>query len=118
MKAKRISTGEIVEVSKLTFTNMKTHIICRRDIKNGGFIAESDLEFLSEESKEVTIEGWVARDKSGCLFLHYWEPHRTPGGDKWYSEFAQKCLPKDSFPEVTWESNPKRVNITITPIEE
>ena len=118
MKAKlRGTTGAYFDVEEVNAIHVKDPLPFVRYYadEEGTIYKETVLEFLHEESKEVTIEGWVARDESGCLFLHYWEPHRTPGGDKWYSEFAQKCLPKDSFPEVTWDTEPKRVKITITP---
>lgn len=114
MKAKVKASGDIIEVKE--WRGSSDVVYSTPDMNM--FYASDEVEILSEKFGGGSIEGWVARDKSGCLFLHYWKPHRTPGGDKWYSEFAQKCLPKDNFPEVTWESEPKRVKIIITPIEE
>ena len=67
--------------------------------------------------QEVTIEGWVARDESGGLYLYWGKPYR--GTLEWHTSYnTPRQLPQESFPEVTWDSEPKRVKITITPIEE
>lgn len=66
-----------------------------------------------KDAEETVISGWVARDKSGYLVLHYKKPHRTFGNAKWYSAQSQKSLPRDSFSDLTWESEPIKVNISI-----
>ena len=66
--------------------------------------------------EEVTLEGWVARDKGGGLYLHSQKPFR--GGNEWHVEFNRpRSLPPESFPEVTWDSEPLKVKLTITPME-
>lgn len=72
----------------------------------------------SPKKETAVIEGWVARDQSGYLVLHYKKPHRTYGNTKWYSAQSQKSLPRDSFPSVTWQSEPKKVRITLEIIDE
>ncbi|MBD5585368.1 MAG: hypothetical protein HDQ88_09820 [Clostridia bacterium] len=111
MKAKVIETGEIIEVFQdftqaMWFDKAQPHKSYH----------PNDLEFLPEESKEVTIEGWVARGANPHhLALYERKPDRL--SDIWgFSHSLQ--LDPTSFPEVTWESEPKRVKITITPIEE
>ncbi|MBD5283330.1 MAG: hypothetical protein HDS31_01785 [Bacteroides sp.] len=114
MKAKVKASGDIIEVKE--WRGSSDVVYSTPDMNM--FYASDEVEILSEKSEEAVLEGWVARDKSGYLVLHYQKPHRTLGGDKWYSGLSQKSLPKDSFPEVTWDTEPKRVKITITPIEE
>lgn len=63
--------------------------------------------------QETVISGWVARDKSGYLVLHYKKPHRTFGNAKWYSAQSQKSLPRDSFSDLTWDSDPIEVELII-----
>lgn len=77
---------------------------------------DEPVELLPEESKEVTIEGWVARGANPHhLALYERKPDRL--SDIWgFSHSLQ--LDPTSFPEVTWDTEPKRVKITITPIEE
>lgn len=66
-----------------------------------------------EDSEDTVIKGWVARDKEGYLVLHYKEPHRTLGNTKWYSAQSQKSLPRDSFPDLTWDDDPIEVELII-----
>lgn len=65
------------------------------------------------DAEETVISGWVARDKSGYLVLHYKKPHRTFGNAKWYSAQSQKSLPRDSFSDLTWDSDPIEVELII-----
>lgn len=71
-----------------------------------------------EKDADTVIQGWVARDQSGYHVLHYKKPHRTYGNTRWYSAQSQKSLPRDSFPSVTWQSEPKKVRIELTLIDE
>lgn len=66
-----------------------------------------------KDAEDTVIQGWVARDKSGYLVLHYKKPHRTFGNAKWYSAQSQKSLPRDSFSDLTWSNDPIEVEITI-----
>lgn len=66
-----------------------------------------------KDAEETVISGWVARDKSGYLVLHYKKPHRTFGNAKWYSAQSQKSLPRDSFSDLTWDSDPIEVELII-----
>lgn len=73
-------------------------------------------DFLGKQEKDAedtVIKGWVARDKEGYLVLHYKEPHRTLGNTKWYSAQSQKSLPRDSFPDLTWDDDPLEVELII-----
>ena len=92
------------------------------------------LEQLKEQlcnPKQVTIEGWVCRNgydgdiKDSILHLYLKgepfpdndRPERIHSIQMWNGANGLH-LPSEMFPEVTWESEPKRVKITITPIEE
>ncbi len=74
---------------------------------------EMKQESKQESKQETVISGWVARDKSGYLVLHYKKPHRTFGNAKWYSAQSQKSLPRDSFSDLTWDSDPIEVELII-----
>lgn len=123
MKAKRISTGEEVEVSELTFTNMKTNVVCRRDKKNGGFIAESDLEFLTDsEGKTNVIEGWATKDYPGDdVVVHLKEPYKwkfqpEDKDEYWVSRGKKYNFSDELFPNLTPEK-PQKIRISITQME-
>lgn len=114
MKAIRKTDGKCIEVKE--WRGSSDVIYSTLDMNE--FYQPSDLDFnLPEEKKSAVIEGWVCRDKSGCLVLHYKKPHRTFGGSRWYSAQSQKSLPGDLFPSLTGESEPLKVRIQITPTE-
>ena len=70
-----------------------------------------------ESVEEVTIDGWVARDSNGTLWICSEEPQRY--SDWWIidtnEEYTKKELPSYLFPSLTWESDPLEVTITIKP---
>ena len=78
--------------------------------------------------KEITIDGWVAVDEYGMggCFLHTQKPHAESRefcdtGEYeigWYSDGVKYELDSKLFSDLTPESEPKKVRITITPIEE
>lgn len=134
MKAKlRETTGayfDVVEVNAILVKDSIPFVRYYAD-EEGTIYDEAVLEFLPEESKEVTIEGWVCRNGySGDIkdsILHLFlkgepfpdndTPERIGCVEMWRGANGLH-LPSEMFPEVTWESEPKRVKITITPIEE
>ena len=72
--------------------------------------------------KEV-IEGWIARDKDGALFVHQKQPKRyndnidqlhywTYGGERFRTTKFDRM-----FPDLKWEDEPRKVEITIETIE-
>lgn len=83
------------------------------------------------KAKPITLEGWVCRN--GCEdirdpILHLYlkgEPFPDYKPERIEMNYIQMWkgangihLPSDMFPEVTWDSSPKRVKITITPMED
>ena len=69
---------------------------------------------------EYKIKGWAARDKwsgESNLYIGYKKPKRIldtdPGFGMWcdFGEFME--LPKDMFPNLKWEDEPIKVEITI-----
>lgn len=60
-----------------------------------------------------SIRAWVARDRSGKIFLYRDKPRKDI--NQWLSPSTQLCgMPSDSFPNVKWEDNePTRVCIRI-----
>lgn len=122
MKAKVIETGEIIEVKE--WRGASDVIYSTPDMNR--FFQKSDLEFLPD-TQEVTIEGYVARDQfdHNNLHLHPEKPYRDGNNINEYEDEGfwdndkEKYfpLPDDMFPELTWWSEPKKVKLTITPME-
>lgn len=97
--------------------------------KEGTIFAYSELEFLPEPAPEkAVIEGWVAIDEAGMgeAYLHTEKPHAKSGefcdtGDyeiRWESDGKCYLLDHELFPNMDCESEPQRVKIEITPIDE
>lgn len=119
MKAKIKATGEIIEVTLATESMY-------RDISTSGIdekmYYESELEFLPDTHEQV-IDGWVARGYNGPrdlgLRVYSVKPKRYDKRKEWNGHGRLSYLIDHRlFPEVTWESEPKRVKITLTPMEE
>ena len=111
MKAKVIDTGVEIEVEKIM--DSMYHDVNTSGIDEKTYY-ESDLEFLPD-TEEVTLVGYVARGANPHhLALYERKPDRL--SDIWgFSHSLQ--LDPTSFPEVTWDSEPLKVKITITPME-
>lgn len=71
-------------------------------------------------NEEYKIKGWVARDQQvdsfygNGLILHHSKPIRE--GNEWSSKTIAMHLPFNFFPELTWESEPIEVELTIKKI--
>ena len=71
-------------------------------------------------NEEYKIKGWVARDQQvdgfwgNGLILHHSKPTRE--GNEWSSKTIAMHLPLNFFPELTWESEPIEVELTIKKI--
>ena len=126
MKAKlRGTTGTYFDVIEVNAIHVKDPLPFTRYYadEEGTIHEDHTLEFLPEESKEVTIEGWVARDKCGptdlALRVYSVKPTRVTNRRRWNGHGEMSYLIDHRlFPEVTWDTEPKRVKITIAPIEE
>ncbi len=122
MKCKVKSTGEILEVKGWRGTEV---VYSTLDMNR--FFQESELDIISDTPEESVKEGWVARNANGkILFFNGKEPPERPKYERHPKQWIGCKSPvygipivnQDSFPSVTWESEPKKVRITITPIEE
>lgn len=115
MKAKlRGTTGayfDVVEVSAILVKDSIPFVQYYAD-DEGTIYDDAVLEFLPEESKEVTIEGWVLRDDNNKIGIYRDKP--TCDEDGWDLTGERYEL----FPDITSVTEPKRYRITITPIEE
>ena len=112
MKVIRRSDGKVIEVREWRGASDVVY----SDPDMNRFYQASDLDFNVEEPEEVTIDGWVARDKDGEIFFYRDKPIRD--NSFWYDSLPEGGyfgLPRDFFPDVTWESEPLDVTIAIKP---
>lgn len=63
-----------------------------------------------EKVADTVIHGWVARDKGRFLGLYPWQPKR---GDVAWLCGSCMVLPINTFPDLTWESEPEEVEMII-----
>ena len=76
------------------------------------------------DKKEESRTGWIARDEycntkfqtPGTLCFYYQKPERVYSdklGGFWFNDALCVELPRDVFPELTWENEPVYVKLTI-----
>ena len=119
MKAKVLDTGEILDLYPY-------HSGYWIDLKTQCLYREPDLEFLSGTSEKV-IEGWLCKNEyeDGFARIHTEEPQA--GLDEmpitgeqlgiWRSNGNIYLISDELFPDLKWTDSPKKVKITITPME-
>lgn len=76
---------------------------------------ETKQEIKQETDADTVIQGWVCRDNNSlnAQVLIGDKPKRT-GFNCWENKSADCItLPKDLFPDLTWESEPEEVEIII-----
>lgn len=87
---------------------------------NKSIFAKKTLEFAfdrayalgkQEKDADTVIQGWVARDEDGNLFMYSTNPERIE--TMWMGEAANFDLRNYLFPDLTWESDPLPVEIII-----
>lgn len=75
-----------------------------------------------KDAEDTVIQGWVCRDKKdNALYLHVEKPYSAQSGcdvwddPDWWGIDCASFLPLDKslFPNLTWESDPQEVEITI-----
>lgn len=116
MKAKITSNGEITDVLQWH----SDHDVIYSTPDKTKFYHPSEVEIIPDNPHEATI-GWIARDKDGCLIFFYDgdEPRRDPEAESWHIPFGRTfdCLPNDFFPLLTYDSDPLKAILTLTPVK-
>ena len=72
------------------------------------------MEILTYQHSH-TMQAYLARCKTGALIIAQNLPERS--GDYWFADYARIFEDQEAFPQITWEKEPVKVNITVT-IEE
>lgn len=104
MRAKVKSTGEIVEVYQ-NLDDPNTWF-------NTTYYKDSDLDFVNTLKDEVTLHGWIARDKDNNhgndlhLFIHQ-KPQRWNFLSEWNTTHGN-CIriPSNMYRNITWDDDP------------
>ncbi len=117
MKAKVKSSGEIVDV----YAKSIEHYY---DAETNDYYRPNEIEIIPPEKK--VVEGYVAIDECGLAFIHTEKPtyrckEFCDSGEYYgYWESNGGCYQLDDslFPDMDCESEPRRVRIEITLIDE
>lgn len=116
MKAKVKNTDEIINVDRVLNDDDGTFFYSGKEPDNRTWKAH-EIELLRDSHDEVTIEGWVARDFDGLIYLHKECPQLHEESGSWFSKQSIR-LDNSCFPFITWDCEPKRVKIIITPMND
>lgn len=120
MKARVIKTGEIVDVKE--WRGASNTIYTRADMN--AFYEHFEIELMPDNPEEVTIEGWVTRSKNEKIVFSD-SPECKRGSCVWYHKEGSNIVTlsetglfdEDILPSVTWETEPLKVRLTLTPIK-
>ena len=107
MNAIRKSDGKVIEVEPQRFME-----------QDGSMYAPSDLDFNVDAVEEVTIDGWMARNKDNSLYLFKAEPwYNSPRGywDDHLMSIGCFSIPSESFPHITFDNSPIEITLTLKP---
>lgn len=71
-----------------------------------------------EKDADTVMQGWVARDEDGRIYLYDDEPKRENGKpygkpSEWGSVNVMTKLSVASFPDLSWSDEPQEVEIII-----
>lgn len=116
MKARRKSDGKIIEVETYMLNSKRgkdgSWESSYKDI-NSGLVYEAS-ELLFNLDYYTVIQGWVARDESGDLYVYRVKPIRNIYTKRWEGEYSYIDIYNNLlFPDLTWDSEPEPVEIII-----
>lgn len=76
-----------------------------------------EIEALFKKSNETVIEGWVAKDHAYAdVDFYTQEPYWNDESEMWAADGRKCTFSPDLFPDLAVEK-PKKIRITITPME-
>lgn len=70
-------------------------------------------ETKQETDADTVIQGWVARDSDGNLFMFSIKPERDEALQVWVGRYANCGLRNSLFSDLTWVDEPQEVEIII-----
>lgn len=80
------------------------------------FLGKQDAQLLNNPKQldaDTVIQGWVARDGNGELYIYSKKPNRTEWNRCWAQGGSFLQLLPNLLPDLTWESDPIEVEIII-----
>jgi hypothetical protein len=85
------------------------------DIDINGKSREGYIKAFLEVESLPKVHGWIAQDKDGLLGFYSDKPQRFDDKAWWCDPgcYTALALPPDSYPEITWESEPIEVELIL-----
>lgn len=108
MLAKRKSDGKQIEVRE--WRGASDVVYSSPDMTK--FYEASALDF-NIDTEDSVIQGWVARDEDENLFMYNTKPERDETTQMWMGGCINLDLRNHLFSDLTWDSDPIEVEITI-----
>lgn len=109
------------EVKEMYEKHVRRQTITSQDTLLDMLFGQHNLESEEEPEEGVSIEGWVARDENGALYLFHDKPTRadvlTNERGYWVGKNIFCRLEDEYFPQITWESEPQKVVVNIDMLE-
>lgn len=65
------------------------------------------------KKQTATIEAWICKDKNNSLKICNEKPYRNMVLECWSSGVSSITIPKEMFPNITWDTTPKKVKVII-----
>lgn len=100
-----------------SYGDMRHRRIAERfDSHDMGQAFEDGVNFAlgkQEKDADAVIQGWVAADDDGDLFLYRTKPARDEVSGMWMSNECPLDVGINLFPDLTWDSDPEPVEIII-----
>lgn len=107
------------DAKSMCLSDVKQKIDAWMDSHTEEEVYERLKKYSAVEDADTVIQGWVCRDKvinepfTSDLFLAFDEPTRIEEWGKWGDMGDYIELDSSLFPDLTWESEPEQVEITI-----
>ena len=118
-QVKETITQEDVEKASVEYADKtaKQYEVCNSEFVQEIMVAfEQGANFAlgkQEKDADTVIQGWVAADDDGDLFLYRTKPARDEVSGMWMSHECPLDVGINLFPNLTWESDPEPVEIII-----
>lgn len=112
----KIITQEEIEKAAKEFAERECEIgQVDRDALYKGYYhgMKGSLGKQEKDAEDTVIQGWVAIDEDGGLFLYRTKPARDEVSGMWMSNECPLTVGIKLFPDLTWDDEPQECEIII-----
>ena len=101
------------KAKSMQLSDVKQKIDAWMDSHTEEEVYECLKKYGAVEDVDTVIQGWVARDEDGHLFMYCTKPERDEALQVWMGRYADFDLRNALFPDLTWDSEPEEVEIIL-----